>query len=190
MKLPKPQTDGTGSLDSALAARRSVREFSPRELTPNELSQLLWAGQGVTSPHGYRTAPTAGGTLPLELHLLTPAGVFRYEPRDHALEQLATDDRRAAMAAACLDQAFVGQAPAVIVVAGVIERTARIYGQRAGRYVALEAGCASQNVMLEAVALGLGTVMIGAYRDQDVVRIAGLPAVAVPFAVIPIGEPG
>jgi nitroreductase len=93
------------------------------------------------------------------------------------------------MATACLDQGFVRQAPASIVVAGVVARTARIYGPRAGRYVALEAGCASQNIMLEAVALGLGTVMIGAYGDADVVRIAELPPDAVPFAVIPVGEP-
>ena len=189
MKLPRPETSTARSLEAALAGRRSVREFKERELTPGELSQLLWAGQGITSPHGYRTAPTAGGTLPLELHLLTADGVFRYDPRLHALDPLAAEDRRATLAAACLDQGFVRQAPASIVVAGVVSRTARIYGPRAGRYVALEAGCASQNIMLEAVALGLGTVMIGAYSDADVVRIAELPSDAVPFAVIPAGEP-
>jgi SagB-type dehydrogenase family enzyme len=189
MKLPKPSTDGN-RLDFALAGRRSVRSFSSRELTERELSQLLWAGQGVTSPSGYRTAPTAGGTLPLELHLLTADGVFRYVPREHALALLANEDRRPELARACLDQQFVAQAPAVIVVGGVVQRTARIYGPRAGRYVALEAGCASQSIMLEAVALGLGTVMIGAYQDADVIRIAELPGGAIPFAVIPVGRPG
>jgi len=190
MKLPRPRADAEGSLDAALAARRSVRAFGPRELTPDELSRLLWAGQGVTSPRGYRTAPSAGATLPLELHPLTAGGVFRYEPRDHALELIAAEDRRPALAAACLGQEFVGRAPAVIVVGVVVARTARIYGQRAERYVALEAGCASQNIMLAAAALGLGTVMIGAYRDQDVARIAGLADGTIPYAVIPVGEPG
>jgi SagB-type dehydrogenase family enzyme len=189
MKLPEPQKETRRSLEAALAARRSVRQFKERELTLDELSQLLWAGQGVTSPRGYRTAPTAGGTLPLELHLLTAGGVFCYDPRTHGLERLADQDRRPAMAAACLDQGFVRQAPASIVVAGVVARTARIYGPRAERYVALEAGCASQSIMLEAVALGLGTVMIGAYSDAEVVRIAELPSGAVPLAVIPVGEP-
>ncbi|MBW2278590.1 MAG: SagB/ThcOx family dehydrogenase [Deltaproteobacteria bacterium] len=187
MKLPPPETNN--KLDAALAARRSVREFAPRELTVDEISQLLWAGQGITSPNGYRTAPTAGGTLPLELHLLTGDGVFRYEPRDHAIEQLADDDRRKPLASACVNQRFIRLAPIVIVVGGVIERTACIYGERAERYVALEAGCASQSIMLEAVAMGLGSVMIGAYQQDVVARIAALPAGAIPFAVIPVGQP-
>jgi len=188
MKLPPPETNNR--LDKALAERRSVRRYAPRELSFDEISQLLWAGQGVTSPNGYRTAPTAGGTLPLELSLITASGVFRYDPRDHALEQVAGDDRRKPLASACVNQRFVREAPAVIVVGGAVERTARIYRDRARRYVALEAGCASQNIMLEAVALGLGSVMIGAYHDDEVARIAGLPPGAIPFAVIPVGVPG
>jgi SagB-type dehydrogenase family enzyme len=188
MKLPEPRKDG--SLEGALAERRSIRSFDPEPLSAKQLSQLLWSGQGVTSSNGYRTAPTAGGTLPLELHLLTADGVFRYDPPGHALKLLADEDRRPALAAACLGQGFISQAPAVFVIAGLVERTARIYGQRAGRYVALEAGCASQSIMLQAVALGLGSVMVGAYDDRNVSRLAELPAPAIPYAVIPVGRPG
>jgi SagB-type dehydrogenase family enzyme len=187
MKLPPPETKNR--LDRALAERRSVREFAPRALTVDEISQLLWAGQGVTSPNGYRTAPTAGGTLPLELRLLTADGVFGYLPHDHSLDQLAEDDRRRPLAAACVNQRFIRRAPAVFVIGGVVERTARIYRERAERYVAIEAGCAAQNMMLQAVALGLGTVIVGAYHDPEVSRIAVLPAGAIPFAVIPAGQP-
>jgi SagB-type dehydrogenase family enzyme len=185
--LDKPEVKGGPTLNQALAARRSVRSYGRRALTREETSQLLWAAQGVTSPDGWRTAPSAGGTQPLELHLLTSSGVFRYDPGKHQLERLADDDRRARLSDAALGQRCVREAPAVFVIAGVISRTSWKYGERAERYVAIEAGAAGQNLLLQAAALNLGAVYIGAFHDREVVEIAELPDKAVPYGVIPVG---
>ena len=175
------------SLKQVLSLRRSVRSYAPRDLTDDELLDLLWAGQGVTSKKGYRTAPSAGATYPLELHVVSRKGVLRYMPASHTVERLAARDRTAELAEAALHQACVKTAPASIVVAGVVSRTAAQYGDRAERYVDLEAGCASQNIMLTATTLGLGAVMIGAYNDDMVKEIASLPEESTPLAIISVG---
>lgn len=188
--LSPPDLTGGATLSAALARRRSVRAFDPRPLTLAELSQLLWAAQGATSEDGRRTAPSAGALYPLEVRAVLAEGVFRYEPDGHRLERLDGGDFRAALAEAALDQRFVAAAPAVLVVAGVETRTAVRYGDRAGRYVALEAGAAAQNLLLQAEALGLGAVWVGAFDDRRVASLARLPDGAMPLAVIPVGAPG
>jgi SagB-type dehydrogenase family enzyme len=188
-ELPAPDRSGGPTLAAALDRRRSVREFGPRPLAFAELSQLLWATQGVTSKDGRRTAPSAGATYPLEVRAVLPEGVFRHVPGAHRLERLDRSDRRAELAAAALGQRFVAAAPAVFVIGGVEERTARRYGARAERYVALEAGAAAQNLLLQAEALGLGAVWVGAFDDSRIATLARLPSGAVPYAVIPVGAP-
>ena len=187
--LPTPDTARGMPLNEALFARRSVRRFTPRALTENELGQLLWAGQGVTSPHGFRTAPSAGALYPLEIHVVTEGGVFRYNPQKHRTERLVTGDRRSALAQAFHGQDWVVDGSAVFVVAGVVSRTRSKYGTRAERYVVFEAGAAVQNMLLQAVNLGLGAVVVGAYHDEQVGRIAALPRGSTPLAVVPVGEP-
>lgn len=180
----------TTSLDEALRRRRSVRTFAPRALTPRETSRLLWSAQGVTdAASGGRTAPSAGALHPLEVYLVAPAGVFRYSPSRHALERLTSDDRRSALAGAALGQGAVSGAGADIVLAGVVSRTAAKYGARAERYVLLEAGHAAQNVLLEAVALGLDAVPVGAFTDADVARTVGLRAGETPLYIVAVGAP-
>lgn len=195
MVLPKPRQDGALSVERALALRRSVRDFSPAPLSLEEASQLLWAAQGVSDARGLRTAPSAGALHPLELYLVAgavttlPAGSYRYEPRQHRLLPIATGDLRAGIAAAALDQAWVGEAPAILVLAAVVERTARRYGDRATRYVHMEVGHAAQNVYLQAASLGLGTCMVGAFVDARLKRLLGLPAEVDPLALLPVGPP-
>jgi SagB-type dehydrogenase family enzyme len=188
-ELAPPDEKGGPPLNRVLAARRSVRDFGPDELERDDLAQLLWAGQGVTSKRGLRTAPSAGALYPLELHALTPDGVLRYLPERHRTQRLAGGDRRAKLAKAALGQSAVAGAAVDIVIAGVVERTAEKYGERAGRYAAIEAGCAGQNILLEAEALGLGGVWIGAYDDEKVAALAELPRGAVPYGILAIGRP-
>jgi SagB-type dehydrogenase family enzyme len=189
LTLPPADTQRGMPLNKALANRRSVRRFHPRELTAGEIGQLLWAGQGKTSPRGFRTAPSAGALYPLEIHVVTPTGVFQYQPNQHQIKMLVEGDRRAELAKAALGQASVADAAANFVVAGVVSRTRSKYGDRAERYVVFEAGAAVQNMLLEAVNLNLGAVVVGAYQDGAVSRIASLPEGSVPLAIVPVGVP-
>jgi len=187
--LPAPRQKGPLSLEEALARRRSVREYAPRSLTWEEIGQLLWAAQGITSPQGFRTAPSAGALYPLEIYVVLPEGVYHYLPHPHALRRTAAGDRRSALGDAAVRQRPVYEAPAVFVIAGVYERTAAKYGQRAQRYVHLEAGHAAQNLLLQAAALGLGAVPIGAFHDEQVRAVLGLGADETPLYLIPVGAP-
>jgi SagB-type dehydrogenase family enzyme len=188
--LPTPDLAGQMSLETALAQRRSVREFDARPLTAAEVGQLLWAAQGITGERGYRTAPSAGALYPLEIYLATADGLYHYEAGQHALTVVSRADPRPALREAALDQAPGGQAPAVFVIAAVVERTAAKYGaERSPRYVHLEAGHAAQNLLLQAVALELGAVPIGAFDDAAVQEAMGLSADQQPLYLIPVGQP-
>jgi SagB-type dehydrogenase family enzyme len=187
--LPPPRVDSGVSLESTLAERRSVRSYTREALTLEEISQLLWASQGVTSSKGYRTAPSAGGLYPLEVYAVTPQHVLHYLPARHKAEVHVMGDWRASLEAAGLSQPPIGDAPAVFVITGVFERTAGKYGARATQYVYLEAGHAAQNLLLQAVALDLGGVPIGAFTDAAVTRVLSLPADHRPLYLIPIGHP-
>lgn len=176
------------SLERALESRRSIRDIGPSPLTNQQVSQLLWAGQGVTNPRGYRTAPSAGALFPLELYLVEEDGVSHYLPEDHTLAPITAGDRREALCRAALEQEAVLQAPVTIVITAVTGRTAAKYGDRATRYVQLEAGHAAQNILLQAVSLDLGAVPIGAFRDGKVQEVLGIPADHEPLYLIPVGH--
>jgi len=178
------------TLTEGLRTRRSIRQFGPDLLTADQIAQLCWAAQGVTERRlGFRTAPSAGATYPLELYVVTADGVDHYDPVANTLDDhLAGDVRRELMAAA-LGQPCVGRAPAVFVFATVIERTADRYGQRAGRYVWMEVGHAAQNLLLQAVALDLGGVPVGAFDDDAVAQCLSLPDDHAPAYLIPVGRP-
>jgi len=188
--LPEPRLEGTLTLEEALAKRRSVREFSSTPLTLEETSQLLWAAQGLTHPAGYRTAPSAGALYPLEVYVVLPEGVYHYDPDGHRLDLHLSGDACPALYAAALRQDPIMDAPAVFVIAAVYERTAVKYGkERSPRYVHLEAGHAAQNLLLQAVALDLGAVPIGAFYDDEVKKVLALPQDQQPLYLIPVGHP-
>jgi SagB-type dehydrogenase family enzyme len=187
-----PAADHTGSrpLEWALDRRHSCREFTSDPLTWSEVGQLLWAAQGVNAA-GRRTAPSAGALYPLEVYAVTPDGVSHYDPVSHARLPHREGDLREALARAALGQHFVRQAPLTIVLTAVFARVTRRYGQARGeRYVLLEVGHAAQNVLLQAVALGLGSVAVGAFEDAAVAALLGLPHDHVPLYLLPVGHPG
>lgn len=189
-KLPAPKQTSTLSLEEAIQRRRSVRELSNVALTDAEHAQLLWAAQGVTHrTMGLRAAPSAGALYPLEAYLVTKAGVFHYEPRTHELRQTMSADLRDSLYKAALRQEPVRDAPAVFVLAGVYQRTSKKYGTRAERYVHMEAGHAAQNLLLQAVALGLAAVPIGAFDDDEVQKALALPSAHRPLYLLPVGHP-
>jgi SagB-type dehydrogenase family enzyme len=186
--LPPP-TEGTVPLEATLRRRRSVREFTADLLTAAEIGQLLWAAQGVTTDWGGRTAPSAGALYPLELYAVTPSRAMRYLPDGHRAEITTERDLRPDLMTAALDQEAVVHAPLVVAVVAVRERTATKYGDRAPRYVDLEAGHAAQNLLLQAVAIELTAVPIGAFDDEAVGSVLGLPGDQEPRYLLAVGHP-
>jgi SagB-type dehydrogenase family enzyme len=190
VRLPPPEQKGKVSLEEALARRRSVREFRRDALTERELSQLLWAAQGVTHPEGLRTAPSAGALYPLQLYVASATGFYCYEARPHHLVGLSDRDLRTAVRGAALDSESITQAPAVFVITAAYEATSRKYGAaRTFRYIHMEVGHAAQNLLLEAVTLGLGGAPIGAFEDEALQRVLALPVDQHPLYLVPVGHP-
>ncbi len=178
------------SLEAALTRRRSIHSFKSDALAAEQISQLCWAAQGVSEQEkGYRTAPSAGAFYPLELYVVTSEGVLQYHPLPHALHPHLTGDVRSKLQEASLDQSFVGRAPATFVITAVVSRTARRYGPRAERYVLMEAGHAAQNLLLQATALHLGALPVGAFIDNQVADILSLPQDRAPLYLLPVGVP-
>lgn len=202
ISLPAPKSERNMSLEEALNHRRAVRDYSRQPLSLEEVSQLLWAGCGtqidaVSGPT--RTAPSAGGLYPQELFVFAgniedskggmEAGVYRYEPRDHQLVRLYSGDRREELARAALNQGFIAEAAAVLLIGGVVERTTAKYGKRgAERYVFLDAGHSAQNISLQATALGLSSALVGAFDDDKVSALLRGDEAA-PLYIIPVGRP-
>ena len=194
IELPDPVYDSDTSIEAALHKRRSLREYQPGELTLAEVGQLLWAAQGVTGAKGQRTAPSAGALYPLEVYLVSrevaelAAGIYHYLPSEHALLCIAEGDIQEELSWAALGQESLRQAAATIALTAMYERTAHKYGERAERYVHMEVGSAAQNVALQAESLGLGTVFIGAFRDDEVKKILALPVDEHPLCLLPVGR--
>ncbi|MFP3914434.1 MAG: SagB/ThcOx family dehydrogenase [Actinomycetota bacterium] len=187
--LPAPEGEGTVTLEQALVERRSIREFTDRPLTDAQIGQLLWAAQGQTAEWGGRTAPSAGALYPLDVYVAVPDGVFHYRPDEHALARMGEGGAREALSEAAAGQETVAGAPAVFVITGEYARTEVRYGDRAVRYVHLEAGHAAQNLLLQATALSLGAVPIGAFDDEAVRETLRLPPGYAPLYLIPVGTP-
>jgi len=195
IKLPTPEKYGQMTVEEAISKRRSIRSYKDEPLTLFKISQLLWAAQGITSKDGKRAAPSAGATYPIELYLVVGAaenlepGVYHYNPQNHSLTLVFTGDVRTELMDACLGQDWVGEAPVSIVICAVYERTTARYGERGVRYVHIEVGCVCENIYLEATSLGLGTVAVGAFYDDEVANILQLPESVKPLLVMPVGIP-
>jgi SagB-type dehydrogenase family enzyme len=192
--LPMAKVDGEVSLEKALQKRRSVREYGQKRLSQAEVGQLLWAAQGISGPRSYkRTAPSAGGLCPLEMYVLVgevegvEAGLFRYRARDHSLLRLHNRDLRMPLSRAAVEQLWLADAPVVFVFAAVYERTTVKYGERGFRYVHMDAAFSAENLHLQATALGLGTVVMGAFVDDQVQRVMAMGEDEQPLLIMPVG---
>ena len=194
IKLPAARLDSSVSLEKVLYARRSIREFTTQPLELSQVSQLAWAAQGLTGPEAHRTAPSAGGLYALELYIIAgkvnglPAGVYRYDLLTHELVSLLTADMPLELSRAALDQTSITQAAAIFAISAVYERISSKYGDRGIRYAHMEAGHAAQNLLLQAVALGLGAVLVGAFNDGKVKRLLNLSKQETPLYLIPVGK--
>ncbi|NJE46187.1 SagB/ThcOx family dehydrogenase [Thermococcus sp. GR7] len=191
--LPEPRLTGEMSLEEAIAMRKSVRSYRNEPLTLEQLSQLLWAAQGIT--HGNkRSAPSAGATYPFEVYIVVgnveglKPGIYHYDPFKHSLTLVKEGDYRRALQKAALDQKWIGNAPVDIVLVAFYEKTTSYYGDRGIRYVHMEAGHIGQDIYLQATALGLGTVAVGAFYEDQVAEILGTEGV--PLYIFPVGVPG
>lgn len=186
VELPRPETEGGAPVWKILSQRRSVRDFHPRTVTDHQLSQLLWASQGITAEqfgYKFRTVPSAGALYPVETYVIIngvegiPQGVYHYNVLEHCLEQLKEGDYRVTIARAALDQRIAYDASVVFAWTAVFERSKWKYKQRAYRYVYLDAGHIAQTVAMAAVALGLGSCQIAALYDEEVNDLLGLDGI-------------
>ncbi len=197
IKLPFPNPQGKISAEEAISKRRSVRRFRAQPLSLAQLSQLLWSAQGITGTGGRRAAPSAGATYPLEIFVAIgehgieslAAGIYHYQVDSHSLSLHLSGDLRQKLADTALGQSFIANCPVDIVVCALHPRTAYRYGRRGERYVHMEVGHVGQNVSLQAVALGLATVMVGAFEDEEVGKVLKLEEQIKPLYIIPIGKP-
>lgn len=186
--LPDPKLKGIVSLEEALKNRRSVREFSGKDLGLEDISQILWAAQGITENNfGFRTAPSAGALYPIEVFVAKSDGFFHYIPNGHKLEKFSSENLKQNLMEASLFQESISTASIVIIITAIYERTTAKYGERGIRYVHMEAGHICQNILLQAAALQLGAVPIGAFSDTEVQKILNLPADCNPLYIIPVG---
>jgi SagB-type dehydrogenase family enzyme len=186
--LPQPVLESDVSLEEALNKRRSVRNFSSEELSLDQISQILWAAQGITDQStGHRTSPSAGALYPLEIFLLKSDGVYHYEPDGHKIFRLTPDDLRQGLLPGALNQRSVAEAPLDIIITAVYERVTSRYGERGIQFVHLEAGHSCQNILLQATALGLGAVSVGAFDDSYIQDLLDLPEDHIPIYIVPIG---
>ncbi len=189
-ELPPPRFEGSMPLEQAIRLRRSVRSFKNKPVDYGALGQILWAAQGLRGEGYYRTAPSAGALYPLELFTVSQSEIAHYLPESHTLQQLKQGDFRPALAQAALDQTFILQAPITLIIGAVPSRTSQKYGiDRSARYIAIEVGHAAQNAMLQAAALDLGSVAVGAFDDDEIAELLDLSDTTVPLYLVPIGYP-
>ena len=188
IELPRPKLSSKVSLEEALSRRRSERSYKENELSLEQISQLLWAGQGITdNEFGFRAAPSAGSLYPISLYLVKKDGVFRYIPDGHKLVRLMDEDLRPSLNRAALGQTYIREAPIDIVIAGNFKITQAKYGARAFRYVCMEIGHVAENITLQAVALGLDSVTVGAFWDDVIKKTMNIPDNQEPLYIIPVG---
>lgn len=193
-----PHTDHAGSLpvEAVIKRRRTVRSFSSRPVSQNDLSQLVYAAQGITDGPGFkRAAPSAGALYPLDIYAVVgekgveglEAGVCRYIPSNHRIEHVSAGDRREALARASLHQMWMADPPLSLVITAEYSRICAKYGDRGVRYAMIEAGHAGQNIFLQAEALGLKAGIVGAFKDTDVIEVLGIPKQHEPLLIMPVG---
>ncbi|MDY6934432.1 MAG: SagB/ThcOx family dehydrogenase [Spirochaetota bacterium] len=195
IKLPKPSYSSKTSIEKALLLRRSIRDYKDEPLRLSEVSQLLWSAQGITDKRGLRTAPSAGATYPLGIYIVVgnvlnlKDGIYYYNPNKHELRLTIAGDMRDRLSKAALGQDCIKRGAVNIVISAVNERTTAKYRMRGTRYIYIEVGHVAQNIYLQSVSLNLGTVIIGAFDDNEVKKVLSMGRNENPMCIMPIGRP-
>ena len=196
MKLPPEKIERTVSVEQAISQRRTVRTFISEPLQLHQFSQLLWAAQGITEKSGFkRSAASAGALYPMDVYVVAgkdsvaqiEAGVYHYEPKGHMVSLVTGSDLREALSRASLSQMWMAKAPVDIVITAEYSRATIKYGKRGVRYAIIEAGHIGQNLFLQAEALGLKAGIVGAFHDNEIIRVMNIPSSHEPLLIIPIG---
>ena len=196
MNLKQPVLDGSISLEKAIKQRRTIRSFGYQPITFQQLSQILWAAQGITGVSDFgRAAPSAGALYPLDVYTVVgknsietlDSGVYHYNPRGHSIRKVADEDRRKDIAIASLRQMWMGEAPVLIVLTAEYHRINIKYGNRGIRYAHMEVGHVGQNIFLQCQALGLSAGIVGAFHDREVAKILRANKDHEPLIIIPVG---
>jgi SagB-type dehydrogenase family enzyme len=205
IKLPVHRSKGNVSLEETILRRRAVRRYRTEPLLLSQLSQILWSAQGITGTGEFRAAPSAGATYPLEIFVFVgdqciiageaaevseefQAGIYHYEPNSHSLSLHTSGDLRSDLARAALDEGFIMKAPVDIVICALYDRTSCRYGKRGERYVHMEVGHVGENIHLQAVALELSTVEVGAFNDEQVMKVLATEEQIKPLYIMPVGK--
>lgn len=199
MKLTKPDVDGKLSVEKAIFQRRTVRSFRKKTITQQQLSQILWAAQGITEEGGFkRAAPSAGALYPADVYAVVgdkgvqdvPEGVYLYDPGDHAIEKIHDRDEREAVAMASVRQMWMAEAPVIFIITCEYDRITVKYGERGIRYAFIEVGHIGQNIFLQCQALGLVAGIVGAFHDKEVAQSIKAQRNHEPLIIMPIGWEG
>jgi SagB-type dehydrogenase family enzyme len=183
LKLDAPSQAQMSQLFDTIAQRRSVRNFAGTPVTLPQLSQLLWATQGITLREDearLRAAPSAGGLYPVETYVAINsgdgigAGLYHYNIEEFSLEKLKGGSVGPALADACLGQMFMATCAAAFIWTAIYKRVMWRYGKRGVRYIFMDAGHIGENLQLAAAALGLGCCAVGSFYDEEVSALLGL----------------
>ncbi|NVL90203.1 MAG: SagB/ThcOx family dehydrogenase [Desulfobacterales bacterium] len=196
MKLPIPMLDGDVSLERAIKQRRTIRSFVDKPLTVGQLSQILWAAQGITDDRGLkRAAPSGGALYPIDIYAvmgkngvreLAP-GIYHYDPIHHSIQKIAGTDAREDVAVASLRQMWMATAPVILVLTAEYRRITIKYGERGKRYAMIETGHIGQNIFLQCQAIGLSAGIVGAFYDKEVTRAINSQKNHEPLIIMPVG---
>lgn len=216
IKLPELPKASEGTLEDFIYKRRSVRSFKAGIITKEQIAKVLFAAQGVTHGNGLRTVSSAGASYPLELHIAAgqevkdiAPGIYKYNPSDHSLVLKKEGDQRRYVGGSCLGQTWMSEAQIIIIICAVFDRLISYlgssqektsepealvyekvlsqYGDKALQFAAIEAGCAAQNIALQALSEGLATTVVGAHFDPELCKVLGVSEEEVPMLVIPTG---
>ena len=181
---------GAVGVEIAINTRRSAQQFADKPLNYAQIGQLLWAGQGITDKQqGLRAAHSADALYPIELYLATHEGLFIYNPEEHSLKQISTLDMRKQLSAAVSGQGPAEDAACDIIIAGSIRKAATKYGNKAQRFVLLEAGYVAENIQLQAVSMGLTSLPVGSFEPRNITKICELPGEPEPLLIVCVGYP-
>jgi SagB-type dehydrogenase family enzyme len=198
VELPDPEVKGGGKLWEVIAHRRSYRDFTEEEISIKQLSQLLWACQGITGRTRnffFRSSPSAGALYPVETYVIAnhvkglPQGLYHYDVPAHGLKPLATGDQRDKAMSAGMNQPVLYEGAAVFFWTALVKRGSWKYHQRAWRYFYMECGHLCQNLLLAAESLGLGASPLGAYYDDEAAELLKVDGAEEPVVYMAVVGP-